>query len=94
MLCEVQSESTVTGLGDEPLGDSATVAAELADSLVEVFDPILNPFAFNMILCLNGIVQRMPNGFPVDKEPLIDRTQNRRTKLSILPRVTQVRHQP
>jgi len=34
MLWEVQSESTVKGFGDVSLGDSASVAAELADSLV------------------------------------------------------------
>ncbi len=94
MLWELQSESTVAGLDDASLGDSATVAAELADSLVEVFDPILNPFAFNMILSLSGIVDHVPYLFPVDQEPLIDRTENRRTKLSILLKVTQVRHQP
>jgi hypothetical protein len=84
MLWELQFESTVKGLGDESLGDSASVADELADSLVEVFDSVLNLFAFNMILRLNGIVECMPYGFPADQEPIIDRAQNRRTKLSIL----------
>ena len=85
MLWELQSESTVKGLGDVSLGDSASVADELADSLVEVFDFVLNLFVFNMILRLNGIVERIPYLFPVNQEPIIDRTENRGTKLSILP---------
>ena len=64
MLYEVQSESTVKRLGDEPLGDSVTVAAELTHSHVELFNPIRNLFAPNMMIRLNGIVQRMPYGSP------------------------------